>query len=445
MKIFSVALLTWCLLSSSVSAQESGDRASYSLNDCLSIALEHNYDVESAKAQYQIQATNLTQSFGAYLPSLHANVGYTRQLNESTTQDFGGHVITLPYTPNSYTMSATANYVLFNGFSREATYHKASRELSAAEENLYRVRQQVSYSVRSQYLAVLKAMQVAKIRRENVELGKKEVERAQALYDAGRTAIATVYSQQSDLGSREMDLVTAENTTNQSKTSLLATMALPPEGRAEFLESSVSSSIDSSVLRAFRTEIGSYGDALSKALQSRADYRAALIHIESAESGVSSARGGYFPSINANGIWSSSSVNTFGENNAYYVGVNLSYPIFDNLNTSSALQLATIQVQQRQIDRALAEQKVRTELQNAFLNLDASEKQVEISARALVASTANYNATKERFAVGAATLLEYQTANNQIINARINQVTAAYSYLDAQFQVRLAMGTLSEK
>ncbi|MBL7974609.1 MAG: TolC family protein, partial [Candidatus Kapabacteria bacterium] len=51
---------------------------------------------------------------------------------------------------------------------------------------------------------------------------------------------------------------------------------------------------------------------------------------------------------------------------------------------------------------------------------------------------------QERLNVGAATVLDYLTANNLLINAKINRVNAVYNYFDVQFQVRYAIGTLKE-
>ncbi len=425
--------------------QLSGDARVFSLDQCLKIALENSYEVRGAQATYQLQVASLNQSFGAYLPSLDANVGYSRSLNSTNTYNFGGQVITLPNSePNSYTMGASASYLLFNGFSREANYSRAQQDVDAAELSLRRTRQSVSAGVRSAYLSVLKAMQVTKIRQENVELGKKEVERARALYEAGRTAVGTVYSQEADLGSREIDLISAQNAENQAKAQLLSAMAVPPDTRSEFLESSFAPSVEDKSLTDFRRDIGPYNNAIQSALTSRADYRAALLRIASAENGVRSAKGGYYPNVNASGGWSSSSANTFGENSRYYVAMNMNIPFFDNFSTTTAVQTARIQVTQKELDRALAEQKMRSEVQIAFLNLDAAEKQLDVSKRAVRSATQNFDATKERFAVGAATQLEYQTANQQLINARINQVSIVYSYYDAQVQLRSAIGTLAE-
>ena len=125
--------------------------------------------------------------------------------------------------------------------------------------------------------------------------------------------------------------------------------------------------------------------------------------------------------------------------------MNLSVPVFDNFSAATQTQLATIEFKQRDIERAQAEQRVRTDVQSALFNLDAAEKQLDITTRGVRSASQNYEAMKERLNLGASTPLEYQTANTLLINAKINRINAVYSYYDAQDQVRLALGLLRDR
>jgi len=437
------------LCAASCFAQTSGSGKMYSLDECLKIASQSNLDIQSGAAQFQTQSAYVTQAFGAFLPTIGANMGYSRQLNVEGGRavNIGGQILTLPGAePNSYSMNASASYNIFNGFAREANYNRTKQELNAAEFNYRRIRQTVAYTVRSQFINVLRALQVSKIRKENIDLGKKEVERMQALFDAGRVPIGNVLSQQAELGSRELDEVNADNQLNQAKAQILTTLAIQPDQRADFMESSLPSTVDDNILSEFRKEIGSYNAAVNKALETRVDFQSNTARIDAANSSVTSARSGYMPDINASGgwSWSNSQFDNFSNNGRYYISMNLSVPIFDNFNASTQVQTANLQVRQREIEREQSEMKIRSEVQSAFLNLDAAEKQLEISNRALKSSEQNFKSAQERLNVGAATVLDYLTANNLLINAKINRVNAVYNYFDVQFQVRYAIGTLKE-
>jgi hypothetical protein len=61
--------------------QDKGSGDVYSLEDCIRIALKENTTVRSSRAQIPAADAAVENAFGAYLPSLDAAMGYTRQLN----------------------------------------------------------------------------------------------------------------------------------------------------------------------------------------------------------------------------------------------------------------------------------------------------------------------------------------------------------------------------
>lgn len=431
-------------------AQIKGAPKVFTLDECLQIASEKNFGVRSALGQYEAQNATLVQAFGTFLPSVNASMGFTRQLNVEggRTVNIGGQIITLPgVQPNSYSMNAIASYNLFNGFARESNYRRAQRNLDVAELNLRRTRQTVSYQVRSQFLGVLRSMQVRKLRADNLELGRQELARTKAQLEAGRIAVAQVYSQEADLGTREFDVVSSENAENQSKAQLLSTLALPPNMQAEFAASSFELMLADGYAESFRKDIGDVNQAMETALRNRPDYNATVSGVAAADAGITAARGNYFPNLNASGGWSwtNSTFDQFSQNGRYFVGMNMNVPIFDNFSASTQTQLADIEFRQRDIERSQAEQRVRTDVQSALLNLDAAEKQLEITNRAVRSATQNYDATRERLNLGAVTPVEFQMANTLFVTAKINRINAVYNYYDAQEQVRLALGTLRDR
>lgn len=436
------------LLAPLAMAQTAGDLSPVlTLDECIAIALRENPTLQREQKNVEIGQSALTRAFGAYLPSINASAGYSRQLNVEGGRavNIGGQVFVLgPPEPNSYSLSAIASYNLFNGFAREATYSQARNELDAASLSYERTRQQIVFQVRTQYLDVLRAMQTVRVRRENLELGRQELARVRALYDAGRIPITTVYAQEADLGTRELDLLTAENALAQAKAVLLATMGLPPDRQAEFAEASVPTTITDSDIAAFRKEIGSPAAVLATALERRSDYRALSARVRAADDAVSVAQAAFMPQLNlASGwSWSNTRVAQFSEFGRYFVSMNVQVPIFDNFGAATQRQQAVLQMEQRQLEQRQLEQQIRTEVRQALLELDAAEKQLDITARALKAAELNFNAASERFRVGAGTQLEYLTASNQLVSARINRIAAIYGYRAAQARVRLAMGTL---
>lgn len=435
-------LLILLLGISGLSAQQNAKKT-YSLTDCLDMAARQNFDIILDEAQVKASGAGITQAFGAYLPSIDVNVGYNRTINAEGQSwlDVNGQIAR---SNNSYNISATTSLSLFDGFSREANYSKAQNNLNSSRLNLEQTLQLVRYNVHRQYIEVVRNTQLVKIRRENFNQGKKELERIQAQYEAGFIPVNVVYSQEAELGNHEVEIVQAENQLNISKTNLLATMGLNPDVDVEFIESSIPTDILKNDIEEFRRKTGSIQAAMKIAVDSRSDYKASEENLEAAKSQITIATAGYMPQLSAVGgwRWNYFEFGSFSELGRSYAGLNLAIPVFDNFRTNLQIQNAKLMVNQAEVQKQRVELNIRQSVQNALLNLETSEKQLEISERALKASEKNFEVTTERFRQGSANITDYTIANTQYITSQINRITAVYNYLASQREIEYATGNL---
>jgi outer membrane protein len=440
-------LLIVLSLSEFASAQQQSDVKTYSLKECIDIALKQNPDLQTALTRIAPAGAAVASAFGSYLPSISVSGGYQRQLNAEGGQTVSimGQLVQLGATdPNSYNLSATANYVLFNGFARESEYSRYQDLLNSQYKSLAYTERLTKLNIYMLYTDVIRKYQIVKTHKQNLEYGKSELDKFRDQYDAGLVHIGIVYSQEAEVGLREGELVTAENDLNIAKSNLLKTMGLQPNLNAEFLESSLPSSVSETELIKFRNDIGSFSVALSSALESREDYSAAKLNVSAAKSSITTARSGYLPVISASGGWSwaNSSLTQFGEKGRSYIGLNLSIPIFDQFQTNYQVEYAEMQVKQSEIDLYRIEQNIRASLQQSFLQLEAAEKQISITERTLKAAELNFENYKSRFEEGMANITEYLSANNSLINAQINRINAIYQYFYSQKDLLFQIGKL---
>lgn len=428
-------------------SQTQGTSQTFSLNDCLNIASEHNTEMILANARLLSSSAAVTNAFGEFLPSINLNMGYNRQLREEGTKtvNVGGQIISVPGTnPNSYSMNAYASYPIFNGFSREANYNLAQKNLDYNKKIADFTEINVKLQVYRQYYDVIKKQQLVKIRKGDLELGEKELERIQATYDAGKTHIGYVYSQEAEIGTRELALLNAENDLDNAKAVLLTTMGLSANTQADFLESSIPHSVAETQIDEFHKEIGSFDACINSALTNRIDYAATSTGIDASKTNITIAESGYYPTLSASGGWSwtNHSLSKFSDLGMSFIGLSLSVPVFENFRTNNKIESAKYQLTQQEIERYQLEQNIKTSIQTALLNLDASEKQLDITERLLRSSEMNFNIYSERFNIGSSNINEYYDANTRYITAQINRVNAIYSYYLAQKEVQFAIGKL---
>jgi outer membrane protein TolC len=287
-------------------------------------------------------------------------------------------------------------------------------------------------------------MKIIKIRQENLELGKKQLEKIRAQYNAGIVSIGNVYAQDAELGNQEYDLITTENELENAKSKLLATMGLQPDIDAEFLESSLPTEVDENELLNFRKSIGSYGAAVNNALKNRFDFNAYIESVESAKNSITIAQSGYFPKLYTTLGWQSSGTkfDDLDKTDRTYLNLNLSIPIFENFDANYNIQNAQLTLTQQETELKRLEQNIRSSVRISFLNLEAAEKQIDLTNRTLKSSLENYNSTKQRFDVGAANITELFAANNQMIISQINRINSVYNYIKAQKYALYVTGLL---
>ncbi len=430
----------------SLLSQEKGENI-LTLNECIAIAIQQNPEILKSNARLQTSGADITSAFGNFLPSVDFSMGYSRQLNVGggRTVNVGGQIIRVPSpNPNSYNMSAGANYLIFDGFSRGANYNRAQSNFEATFASDQHTKSSVVYDIYDKYIQVIQSKQILKIRMENLELGKKQLEQIQAQFDAGTLHIGAVYSQEADLGQREFELVTAENNLDIAKANLLTTMGLYPDVSVDFDEYSLPQEITDVEVDEFRKNVGSYESATQNAIKNRKDLIALNKSIEASESSLTIAESGYYPSVSAYGGWSwaNSEFDQFDDLGRSYIGLNLRVPIFDNFNTNYQIQSAKAQLYQSEIDRSHQENLVMASLKIAYLDLESAEKKLEISKRSYKAAEVNYESYKERFDVGKSNITDLLNANKMLMEAQINRTTAVYDYFGAQKAIQFNLGQL---
>jgi outer membrane protein len=414
-----------------------------SLDDCYELALKNNPEILLAKSQIPSNDAAITAAFGTFLPSVNYNLGYNRQLNSSSAYNIGGQTVFLPIgNPNSFNMGINASYVLFNGFEREANFSKAKTLLESNDLNNNFTTKKVINEVYSRYMEVVRNIQIINLRKESIELSKKDLDKSKAQFEAGVIPNTMIYTQEAEIGNKELELINAENSYKISKSNLITVLGLSPEQNVEFLESSIPSTITENDIQKYHNDLGNFNSLLQTALSKRLDYTSLKLSAQSKEYEIDIAKSNYFPTVSASGgwNWSNNEFNQFSDLGRSYVGLSLSVPIFDNFNTNYQIENAKYQVSQSKIQLFQLEQSIKSTLQNALLNLEAAEKQIEIAKRTAFASEKSYESTKERFNGGVATVSDYFLATNQKINSQINILTAVYNYYSAKKQLNFIIG-----
>ncbi|GAB2972633.1 TolC family protein [Mucilaginibacter puniceus] len=401
-------------------------QATYTLPQCIDIAIKNNLSVSKSELQVQIADIALQQSRENLLPGLSGNVSHN--VNSGRSVD-----------PTSYTyvnrQITTANYglnggvTLFNGLAVQNSIKQAALAYQAGKMDFQQVKEMVALNVINAYLQVLNSEdQLVQVNNQLV-VSQKQVERVDILDKEGAVKPSDIYDFKGRLASDQLSLINAKNNLNQAKIMLLQIMNAPYDKNIN-------------IERFNAIEPQPYAvtsDAIYNiALHDIAIVKAATLRRESAEKGVKVTKGLLLPSISLSGglytNYSSGSepisyVNQFRNNYSTSVGVGLSIPILSAFRSRNRVALAKINLLDAEYTERSTQIKLKQDIEQAYLNMTAAFERYQVLVEQIKAYTGSFNAAEARFNAGVINSVEFVLTKNNLDQANSALISARYDYL----------------
>ena len=422
------------------------------LDQARQIALERNISVAQAQNNVEAAQSGVLAAYGSYLPTLSANAGWTRSQNERPGNE-PVYVNGIPVVAGTsgrtvasqYSAGLSANYLLFDGLSREGEFTRASSTSVAAEQTSARTRQSVVFQVESGYLNVLRNEQLVKVNEENLRRDRQQLDRITESNRVGALSIADVYRQQSQVAVDELNVITAQANYDKAKADLLSLIGLDVYENYVVADTTISSEVSKEEMDSTIARYKNIADLNQRAIAARPDYLSATEQLNASQAGIRVARSGYFPSISAFAGYgvASPQLETVTRYRNLNWGLQLRWNLFDSFRTNEQLQSAQATQRNAEISLVQAERNINVEVKKALLDLDAARKQYDVTQKGLVSATEDRKIAEERYNLGAGTLLDLMVANANLVNAQANKVNASYNYITSKRNVEYALGEKS--
>ncbi|MGV8931173.1 MAG: TolC family outer membrane protein [Luteimonas sp.] len=191
---------------------------------------------------------------------------------------------------------------------------------------------------------------------------------------------------------------------------------------------------------------------VASAIEQNPALKSAEYQVSSAEFGVSSARGGHYPTLSIGGSygngdsWGLGGGGTIpgsrlaGESRT--VGLTLTVPIFSGGATQSRVRQA---IANRDISQDRYEQQKRSivrNTRNSYQTLVAGISEIEARRSAVVSAKAAYDASQVGLEVGTRTVLDVLINQQNLFNARQAYAIAKYNYLQNRLLLDQSTGSL---
>ncbi len=396
------------------------------LIEIVNMALCRNPQTAAAYATLQSQRYIKNASHSYYLPTVSGHAGAQRSHTEHDDWD--------------YTASLSASYLIFDFGKRESDFAQSLATFRAAGFDYDETIQNFIYSVIGSYYELLNMDAAVVSAKSALTVAQTAKETADKKYKAGAVARADVYKADTTLASSQLSLERAKNNREIAKGTLLNILSFPADQDIKIKDMPASFGSDA--------ESESIDKLISIAREKRPDLLKAKSQTNAAWHRRNSAFLKNLPSISVNatvqtddktvgGMFDHMTMKTHGT-----FGVSLSMPIFAgfanfyNARSANADWENIKNMEQSVSDNAMLD------VFSAYQNYKTAKTVLKQTESLLKSATESERVTSGMYKVGRATMLDWQTAQSELADARNQNNSAKYDLFVKRAAVALAIGDI---
>ena len=186
-------------------------------------------------------------------------------------------------------------------------------------------------------------------------------------------------------------------------------------------------------------------DSVKTALATRADLKAADAAARSAQRTHAAAIAERLPSLSVSADYGAIGVNPAQANATYSVTGTLRIPIWLGGKTEGDIEQSKASLTQRRAELSELEGRIRSDVTNAFLDLEAATSQLQVAESNRKVSRENLDLTRQRLETGIADSVEVTQAQETVANAELDSITSLLAYNLAKLSLARALGDSESK
>ena len=419
------------------------------LRDCMAYAISNSTKVRIQQAEAgDARIDRRDAALRLFTPQISAQTyayyNFGRSIDPQTNTYF--HTTSFH---NNYGVSA--GFDLFNGFQAVNNLRISKTGMLIAESREKQVEADICLAVMEAYYNVVYYKRLCGVYDEQVAMAEQALAKARRQEELGQKGHADVVQMEADLADKQYDLTNTYNMYQDQRMTLADLMFWPVDEELVIdtdYSSFAGAQNDSAViLREPSTE----ESIIDFALEHNPDIRIASWERLNARRQLNTAKWQMLPTLGLYAGWSTSyytyqgsTTNPFADqfknNGGEYVELSLSIPIWNRMSKHS-----TISKKKHALEKANAEyeQKVRdveSEVRRAVQDRDGSAAAYQQALRKADVQSEAYNLNLKKLEQGLISPLEFQTAGNNYLKAKADEMNSLFKYLIKQAVVRYYNG-----
>jgi outer membrane protein len=400
----------------------------YTLEECINIALQNNRNIkqqELSKAQRQIA---YSQARNDLLPSVNASAGQNFVFGRSIGLDN-----TYQNTNSSQSsFGVGADITLFDGLRMKHNIDAKRADLSAAEADLEKFKDDIEMSVATAFLQVLLQKELLQIASEQIQLTDSNMNRRKELIKSGKMAHGEIYELEAQRAREEQNRVQAESNLKLALLDLAQIMELEDFSDFNVSAPSVESILSEGVLL-------STSDIFQTALLTRPEIKAAEYRLQSSEKEVLMAKSQLYPSLSFGANFGTGYYNMSGRSNDPFhtqirnnmsnsLGFSLRIPIFNKFQTKNSIRTAELAAENNRLEIDKVKIDLRKRIEQAYHNALGAQSKWKATQKSEISGQEAFRFAQEKFDNGRANSYELFQAKSNLTQTLSDQAQAKYEY-----------------
>ena len=418
---------------------------SYTLNDCIQIALDGKKTVLSAGIDVNTAKKGLTSSYSGFLPSLQfsTNIAQNKFPNRRSV-DFNFESLTFDTTftssINNYSAGLSLNQMLYDGGRTINRVKQAKTNLNTSKLNQRQIKSQVIQKVIQAYYDLLKAQKLSTVANKNLEMSNQQVDLVKKQFDIGLVKRTDLLKAQVAKGQAEVDAINKKINLENSRRILFNDMGLQDFGQniiaidQDWTMPKIPSSTD--VLKLLKSQNPTILISENQISLSDLSYKL--------------SKGLRLPLLNstmnysANGATSNQLLNALDDDWILGINLSISLPIYTGNNLSMQQQQAKLSIQRSEYSyiTLLNDLRVQAEIIRETLNNYAEI--IPLNQAIVNSAEEDLKLVTERYSLGSATILEVLDAQVSLLRSNSNLINTVHDARIQEANLKAILGTLDQ-
>lgn len=403
----------------------------WTLDECVDYAMEHNVQIlqtilNQDNAEYQYK-----KSKNAWLPTVSADASQNFGFGQSPSSN--GVYVSDNSASTSFGISV--GMPLFNGLNLYNQTKSSALAMEASKKDLEAAKFDLKLLIMSYYMQVVYNKEIKAVAEKQLALTQEQHSKTQQLYELGKVAESNLYESAAQVSTARSTLVQAENNLMLSILDIVQALELESVEGFDVVSPDTFSGQEAPT-------IPSQDMTYEHAVQNQPKMQAANLRLEQTHFDVKAIKSSWYPSLSlyagySNGYYKyftdgysnasfSDQMNTNGRTS---VGLRLSIPIFNAMQTKYNVEISKLSIQNQELAITNAQKDLKKEIQQAYYNAVAAKQKYIAADETYQSADVAYRYSNESYDAGKATLLELNESKNRLFKSESEMLQAKYEYI----------------